>query len=1157
VISPSNFARPGWQHAFRAAACALLLVAVPVPAQDDSPIPRVPNEGTVSSEQIETAIAAVESRDGLVEEVRARIIEELRDAQSQLQSLAASKAATEAFTESLTSAPAETEALQAELAAPVPPPPTAESMGITADTSSSELEQELARKRAALASAETALADLEAEIAATSDRPTEARERIEQLRKTRAQLEQVLSATPTEGENPLLAEARKLATELRLDARAAELSRLEQELLSQNVRLELLKAQRDLKTREVTLLRREVAVIQEATNAARQDVAAKLLRDAAIAELAAADKHPVVRELAAETVALGAELPPVVANIQRTTKQLENVEVQAREIEKLLEISQQRLEVGGVSQAIGRLFVEERRNLPQVAQYRQHVRERRRELADIGLAQVQIEERRRALTPVDQRVDELMTGVVETVDDEAELTVIRAEIQKVLNSRRALLREMASSYTTYLRALSDLDVAERRLLDTANEYKNFLDQHLLWIPSASVVGVATFRDLGEATQWALSPQSWVETIRVLMISLKESILYSLLAIFLVAAMLFLRHPLRQKRQSINERVGRLSTDSIWLTVGALGIAVAMALPVPLALWATGRFLQESSAATAFSNAVAAGLLATAPFFYNVRLFRIICGPRGVMRTHFGWHESSLAIIRRQLDFLVAVGVPIVFVAVMMFWAPLPAMRDSLGRLAFVGLMAVFTLVAIPLSNPKTGIAHHFYAAEPRRLTSRLRWLWHGLAVGIPLLLIGLVLLGYIYTAATLTRQIIDTIWLVLGVVVLNLVVLRWLSLARRKILLERALEARAARKANKDATDTGEPMQAEEGGEGPPIAERKPMDLDAVDQQTRRLLQSALFVLAAIGGWGIWSEILPALGILEEVSLWTETVTIDGSETQVPITLADLLLGFVAAIVTWVASRNLPGLLEIAVLRHLELEPGGRYTIITLVRYIVVTIGVIVVLNVIGWSWSRIQWLVAALSVGLGFGLQEIVANFVSGLIILFERPVRVGDTVTVGNLTGTVSKVRIRATTITDWDRKEIIVPNKAFITDQVVNWTLSDPITRITIDVGISYGSDVTLAHQVIEDTLRKQPLILDDPEPRAYFTGFGDSSLNFRLYVYSRQLSDRLPLTNVVHHDIFQALKDNGIEIPFPQRDLHVRSISPGVRWEVGETPADKGD
>jgi potassium efflux system protein len=470
-------------------------------------------------------------------------------------------------------------------------------------------------------------------------------------------------------------------------------------------------------------------------------------------------------------------------------------------------------------------------------------------------------------------------------------------------------------------------------------------------------------------------------------------------------------------------------------------------------------------------------------------------------------------------------------------------------------MVVFTLVAISLANPRSGFAHRFYESKPARLTSRLRWLWYGLAVGAPLLLAVLALFGYLYTAATLTGRIIETIWLILAILVLNLVVLRWLSLARRKILLQRALEARAARRAEKEKAGSEEAPVAEAEGEGPPVVESKPMDLDAVDQQTRRLLQSSLFVLGALIGWGIWSEVLPALGILEDVSLWTETVTIDGSETQVPITLADILLGLVAAVVTWVASRNLPGLLEIAVLRHLELQPGGRYTIITLVRYIVVTVGIITVLNIIGWSWSRIQWLVAALSVGLGFGLQEIVANFVSGLIILFERPVRVGDTVTVGNLTGTVSKVRIRATTITDWDRKEIIVPNKAFITDQVVNWTLSDPITRITIDVGISYGSDVTLAHHVIEETLRKQPLILDEPEPRVYFMGFGDSSLNFRLYVYARELSDRLPLTSIVHHDIFKALKDNGIEIPFPQRDLHVRSISPGVRWEVDGTPDDK--
>jgi potassium efflux system protein len=159
--------------------------------------------------------------------------------------------------------------------------------------------------------------------------------------------------------------------------------------------------------------------------------------------------------------------------------------------------------------------------------------------------------------------------------------------------------------------------------------------------------------------------------------------------------------------------------------------------------------------------------------------------------------------------------------------------------------------------------------------------------------------------------------------------------------------------------------------------------------------------------------------------------------------------------------------------------------------------------------------------------------------------------------LTGTVTKVRIRATTITDWDRKEIIVPNKAFITDQVVNWTLSDPITRIVIDVGISYGSDVELAHRVMHETLEAQPLILDEPKPMVYFMGFGDSSLNFKLYVFARQLSDRLLIMHAVHEDILRALRKNNIEIPFPQRDLHVKSVSPDATWNVEQDARGKKD
>ena len=272
---------------------------------------------------------------------------------------------------------------------------------------------------------------------------------------------------------------------------------------------------------------------------------------------------------------------------------------------------------------------------------------------------------------------------------------------------------------------------------------------------------------------------------------------------------------------------------------------------------------------------------------------------------------------------------------------------------------------------------------------------------------------------------------------------------------------------------------------------------------------------------------------------FTATELIDGVEKQVPVTYADIGIGVLIAFLTLFAAKNLPGVLEFSILRHLPLDTGGRYTATTLSQYLIVLIGIIAAFTMIGVEWSSIQWLVAALGVGLGFGLQEIFANFVSGLIILFERPARVGDTVTVADLSGTVTRIRIRATTITDWDRKEIIVPNKSFITEKLINWTLTDPITRVIVPIRIAYGSDTNLAYKVIKETAETNPLVMPEPKLQLFFLGFGESSLNFELRVFVRQLDDRLPVIHELHMATNEALKRNGIAIPFPQRDIHMRS------------------
>jgi potassium efflux system protein len=254
------------------------------------------------------------------------------------------------------------------------------------------------------------------------------------------------------------------------------------------------------------------------------------------------------------------------------------------------------------------------------------------------------------------------------------------------------------------------------------------------------------------------------------------------------------------------------------------------------------------------------------------------------------------------------------------------------------------------------------------------------------------------------------------------------------------------------------------------------------------------------------------------------------------------LIAVTVITITFITARNLPGFLHMAVLNRLPIDRGGRHAIAIICRYVTVLAGGIMACRTIGMTWSSVQWLAAAMTVGLGFGLQEIFANLVSGIIILFERPIRIGDLVTVSNTTGHVTRMQIRATTITDFDRRELVVPNKKFITDDVINWTLSDPITRVVIQVGVAYGSDTKLAHETLLKAAMDHPLVLREPGPSAVFTGFGASTLDFQLRYF---IGSRDVYSKVLHElntVIDKAFREVHLEIAFPQQDLHIRSAEP---------------
>ncbi|MGD9387378.1 MAG: mechanosensitive ion channel [Gammaproteobacteria bacterium] len=274
---------------------------------------------------------------------------------------------------------------------------------------------------------------------------------------------------------------------------------------------------------------------------------------------------------------------------------------------------------------------------------------------------------------------------------------------------------------------------------------------------------------------------------------------------------------------------------------------------------------------------------------------------------------------------------------------------------------------------------------------------------------------------------------------------------------------------------------------------------------------------------------------------------------SVEISLGDIL-GFALAI--WLGlllSRFIRFLLETDVFPRVSLPRGVPATISMLVNYTVLGLAFVMAMAAAGFQLDRLALIVGALSVGIGFGLQNIVNNFVSGLILAFERPVQSGDTVEFGTMFGQVSRIGVRSSTVRTFDGAEVIVPNANLISNEVTNWTLSDQRRRIEILVGVAYGTN---PHQVLEillDVVKQFPNLLTDPAPSALFLGFGESSLDFSLRAWTDNfdefLTSKSQLTLAVHDAIYAA----GIEIPFPQRDLHLRSVDPGAVARIGAVQA----
>ncbi|MDJ0861924.1 MAG: mechanosensitive ion channel protein MscS, partial [Gammaproteobacteria bacterium] len=895
------------------------------PALAAPAVPGVPAEKVVSADELNAKIEEIEAAQDLDEAVKGKLVELYRQALRQLERVRSNESSAKAFEEARKTAPEETAALRKKLEQAEAKPVTPEALKITNRTSLGDLEQRLVKEKANLTALETKLADVEKSLSDEKTRPQQIRDRLTALKDEQEDIEKELKTQPPSDEAERLTNARQQALELRSRAARAEVHMLDQELLSQGVRVDLLKAQRDATSQSVANVRAGVKLLEELVNQRRLDEAEKAQAAAAEAEREAVGKHPAIRQLAENNAALTRELAKLTGDLERVTKRREQVIDKSADIKQDFQTAQQRLAIAGLSETLGRILLEQRRKLPDLVQYRRDMAARKSKVSEIGLSEVRVEEETRDLRDVNAAMVALLAEHADHPVPAEEHEAFRQELRDGLKDRKALLGQATSTYGTYLKALASLDYAEEQLLDAADQYREFLDEHLLWLPSAPPMSSETLEKLVFAIGWLLSPANWFSVAEALLSDLVDAPYILPTGLLLIGILLFNGRRLHGLLMGLGKDIGKLSKDNIGLTFQALGVTLLLAVGWPALLGFVGWRLQVTANAADFARHVGAALLVAAPMLLNLLAFQRFCLRGGVAERHFGWSATVVNQLRLNLHLLIIAALPTVFVAAIGEVSDQVAYRDSLSRVSFAVVMVLLMYFFWRVLNPRTGVLASRIKRNPKGWLARLRYVWYGLVLGTLFALIVLDGLGYYHTAWQLAAQVVDTLWLVVGLGIFYDLVIRWLTLTRRKLALRQLREKREAERAARAAEQAGEA-----GGQPlPEFPEEEGLDLEAVDVQTRKLLDVAIALSAAVGLWLIWVDVLPALGILDQVALWQQTVTVEGVEKLAPVTLTDLTLALLIALLTVVASKNLPGVLEIALLQRLALTSGSRYAITT------------------------------------------------------------------------------------------------------------------------------------------------------------------------------------------------------------------------------------
>lgn len=731
-----------------------------------------------------------------------------------------------------------------------------------------------------------------------------------------------------------------------------------------------------------------------------------------------------------------------------------------------------------------------------------------------------------------QRRDELynIPGVISKIEAEHKIELDsedRKTLELVLKDREKSLVELIKTLTAQLNQSNEIDAIQKQIVTISDELQSKLQQQSFWVQSNNPIDFSWLKDFPSLAVLEISELTKYTGFDGVKENFYSVILWIVGFLLVYGVIRWKKADIKARLAEIAAQVNTLKSDSHWHTPEAMFWTVILAIPNSLLFLSIVAVLLYLFV----PNPLASWSWVSQIFYYWIFFASVLAllRPNGLAYRHFGMPQASNEIFQRIIRQSVWIIGLLLVSSIFSQVEIIGFTNDVIGQVMTIVALALCTFVVRPLLDRGIQEYENAKTEDDTKRNINLFKLLRLMLFVVPLTLIALIILGYYYTAVYLIDHIIKSYLIALVWVFGRYFAYRSLTISSRRMAYRRLQ--------NKREKIREQAQSAEQGSVEPKDKPEEKIKISTVNQQIFRVADLVAWVVLFVSLYAIWSDLVSIANYLNTVILWEQVETTSQGTVVESVTLLNILRSILYITLTYVLVKNIAGILEVTVFSRIKLSKGTPHTIIAILTYTITILGSILAFTAIGISWSKLQWVFTALSVGLGFGVREIFGSFVSGAILLLERPIRVGDKVTVGNFKGVITKIRLRSTTLIDEDNMEVVLPNQAFVTDRFINWTLNNTITRIQIVMKINSGADLSLVRQLLLQAASEAEKVMKEETPSVNLTQFGEGWVEHELNVYVAELDDRSTTRNFLYQRIDQLFSEHQIKLAFNHLDVHL--------------------